>query len=634
MASYTRLGSYLLAHELAADPFGKVHRGLIVNSNGLERHVLVRTFSEDLIEAGLGERLEAATKVAALLAGQRGFGHGYRMESTRPPHVACDYIPGRSLAQLIEKTKHEQIPLGVDHALSVLQGVAQAILQLHGKGLSHGMLSPHSVWVSFEGATNLLDAPYAAQIHPLLNRAPLASAALKPYRPTTQVSPLHQDLYALGALLYELLTLEKLPASTHLAEALGKATLKAAQDDGPIPSEILDLLKRLLLLDRPFESPSAFNGELERVLYDGDYSPTTFNMAFFMHTLFREENEQDNQAMKADQAADFTPFLQEEPTKRGIFETASGKTYTKYVVWGGVIVALIVAGFAYVAWSNVQDRRQIERELANLQRDFTLKQAELTDLLRQGQAQQAKVAALQEQRDKAKTAEEKKKLDAELAAERAKQAQIQEKTQQAQQSVAQLQERTQQIAQKAAVQVPPPALPPAPQPQPSTPTPSPQPTQTTAANPAGSPAANAPTAPANLPSKLPSGLTPTPTTPPPTPAEPAPSQLPPSAPTVTEEEVPGTCIQPAPVYAPRVLNKSLIPPHLRNEPVIMKLRVFVDPQGRPQRAQVVEGLRGSGLPYEEAAIQVALASTFRPATRGGKPVSSWVPMTVNFGKPK
>lgn len=145
----------------------------------------------------------------------------------------------------------------------------------------------------------------------------------------------------------------------------------------------------------------------------------------------------------------------------------------------------------------------------------------------------------------------------------------------------------------------------------------------------------------NLPSKLPSNL---PSAPAATPSPVPPSEAPKTTPTLPNQPTtpsdsgqssePGACIQPAPAYAPRVLNKNLIPPHLRNEPVIMKVRVFVDPQGRPLRAQVVEGLRGSGLPYEDAAIQVALNSTFRPATQGGKPISSWIPMTINFGKPK
>jgi len=307
MASYTRLGSYLLADELTADPFGKINRGLTIVGSTFDKHFLVRSFSDEVVNAGLGEKLEEMNRVVSNLAGTRGFGNNYHLEGGKSPVVAFDYVPGRSLAQMIEKAKQEQIPLGVDHSLSVLQGLAQALIQLHSKGISHGVLSPLSIWVSFEGATQIIDAPYAAILNGLLAKCPVITASLARYR-RVNANPLHQDLFSLGAILYELLTFEKLPAQDQIPAALSRATLKAAQEEAPVPQEILELLRRLLMVTQPFENAGAFGAELERVLYDGDYSPTTFNMAFFMHTLFREENELDNQAVKADQAADFTPF--------------------------------------------------------------------------------------------------------------------------------------------------------------------------------------------------------------------------------------------------------------------------------------------------------------------------------------
>ena len=222
--------------------------------------------------------------------------------------IAADYVPGRSLAQMLEKAKQEQIPLGVDHSLSVVQGLAQALIQLHNKGLAHGILSPHSVWVSFEGATHILDAPFAAILGGLLAKCPVIEASIARYR-RPDADPFRQDLFSLGAIFYELLTFEKLPAQDQIPAALSRATLKAAQENGPVPPEILELLKRLLMVSQPFENATGFGTELERVLYDGDYSPTTFNMAFFMHTLFREENDLDTQAVKADQAADFSAYV-------------------------------------------------------------------------------------------------------------------------------------------------------------------------------------------------------------------------------------------------------------------------------------------------------------------------------------
>ena len=377
MSSYTRLGSYLLADELAADPFGLVHRGLTIVGNAFDKHFMVRTFSPEAIGAGLGDMVEEMHRAASNLAGSRGFGTNYHIEGGPTPMIASDYVPGRSLAQLLEKVKQEQIPLGVDHSLSVVQGLAQALIQLHNKGLAHGILSPHSVWVSFEGATQVLDAPYAAILGGLLARCPIIEASIARYR-HPDADPLRQDLFSLGAIFYELLTCEKLPAQDQIPAALSRATLKAAQEPDPVPAEILELMKRLLMVSQPFENAGAFSTELERVLYDGDYSPTTFNMAFFMHTLFREENDLDIQAVKADQAADFTAYVLADTVHGGEAELAPSTRKNLKLAGAGVAALLVIAG-GFSIW-NARQRSQMVAILEEAKKSSAAKDAELQKL--------------------------------------------------------------------------------------------------------------------------------------------------------------------------------------------------------------------------------------------------------------
>ena len=81
MGTYTRVGSYLLASELASDPFGAIHRAVVIAGSSFDRHVLIRTYSEELFQAGLSTRLAEAGRVVPLLGGARIFGTGYRIES-------------------------------------------------------------------------------------------------------------------------------------------------------------------------------------------------------------------------------------------------------------------------------------------------------------------------------------------------------------------------------------------------------------------------------------------------------------------------------------------------------------------------------------------------------------------------
>ena len=424
MGTYTRLGSYLLASELASDPFGAVHRAVVIAGSSFERHVLVRTFSEELFQAGLNTRLAEAGRVVPLLGGARIFGLGYRIESGKTPHVAWDYVPGRSLAQLIDKAKQEQIPFGVDHALTVIQGVAQGIVQMQAKGVSHGILSPHSVWVSFEGATQLVDAPFASLVRSMLAKAPSAMKKLAPYLQGTDKDPLQQDLFAVGAVLYELLTFESLPVGGNLQAVLDRATLKAAQEEVPFPAEIRALLGRLLLGRQPFLTVEGFHTELERVLYEGEYSPTTFNMAFFMHTLFREENDRDVTAMKAEEGDNYLAYTAAGESMRsgatrvdhmdGVAEAPPSQKSPLLLMGGGLVAAVVILGLGYLYFGRPKEDPALQKQMAELQLLKTQMEQQKADVDAKSKAQSEKTAQLQKQLTETKSAEEKLKIEKQL----------------------------------------------------------------------------------------------------------------------------------------------------------------------------------------------------------------------------
>ncbi|NTV73069.1 MAG: hypothetical protein HGA66_02555 [Holophaga sp.] len=594
MASYTRLGSYMLSSELTADPIGRIHRGLSLSGSAFEKHHLLRTFSDELVDAGIGARMGEATRVAGILAGSRGFGTSYHAEPGRAPHVVCDYVPGRSLAQVLKKTREEQIPLGVDHSLSVIQGLAMSLMALAAKDLHHGALSPHSIWVSFEGATQIIDAPFAAILAGLLPKAKGLEKELAPYRTPEAKGPLQQDLFALGAVLYELLTLDKLPAPEAIPAALSRATLKAAMEDGPLPAEIASLLNRLLLDTSAFPSMGEFNKELERVLYDGDYSPTTFNMAFYMHTLFREEAEQDGQSMKADQGVDYTPFLPSEGASRSVLVNADGQSRVKYFLYAGAAAVAILGFFGYKYRELRSENNAIQVKLAELQQLKAANENKLMDIAKQEEFQKIQQEQLARKATEAKTTEERAKAKKDLEESKARAVEL---ARQKDEALKKQQELTNQgntialSAQKAA-----PAPPPAP-PKQEAPAPAPAPVVVAA---------------------------PVPQAPPPAAAAPVQQEM---------VETPATLVRRVSPTAPRIANKAFLPAGLRDGDIKVVLKIFVDAQGHPVKVVIVQGVAGP-FGFNDAAQNAALASGYAPATRNGKPTTGWMTLEYNFGKAK
>jgi TonB family protein len=593
MGTYTRLGSYLLASELASDPLGSIHRAVVIAGNSFDRHILVRTFSEELFQAGMNTRLAETGRVVPLLGGARIFGVGYRIEGGKSPHVAWDHVPGRSLAQLIDKARQEQIPFGVDHALTVIQGVAQGIVQMQAKGLNHGLLSPHSVWVSFEGATQIVDAPYAALAKSLLAKAPAAKHKLASYLQGPD-DALQQDLFALGAVLYELLTFERLPVGADLQSVLEQATLKAAQEDAPLPAEIRAFLGRLLLGRQPFATVEAFSTELERVLYDGEYSPTTFNMAFFMHTLFREENDRDATAMKAEQGDNYLAYTAAGETLRSgatrvehIDGHAEAQTSQKNstLLIGGSLAAAVILGLGYIFFGRAKVDPAMQKQLAELQLLKVQIEQQRSDLDAKAKTESDTVAKLQKQQSETKSVEEKIKIQKQLDEAQARKLEVERQQKLADQKLADQRMAEQKLAeQKKAAEAKLATLPPPPAPE----IPKPQPMQE-ASRPA---------------------------------AVPTPTQqfAQPAAAPVNEPARVVTQVPPAfPLRAIQMRQAGM--DHL------VRLKVFVGEQGQPLKVSVIEGVPGV-YGFDEAAIEAANKSTYASATRDGKPVRGWTPEIV------
>ena len=594
MGTYSRLGSYLLASELTSDPFGAIHRAVVLTGNGFGRHVLVRTFSEELFQAGLDTRLAEAGRIVPLLGGSRTFGLGYQIEDGKTPHLAWDHVAGRSLAQLIDKARQEEIPFGVDHALMVIQGVAQGIVQMQGKGLSHGVLSQHSVWVSLEGSTQILDAPYAPLAKSLLAKAPVLRQKLAPYLQGEDPLPLQQDLFALGAVLYELLTFEPLPVGADLQSVLDQATLRAAQEDVPLPAEIRAFLGRLLLGHQPFATLDAFSAELERVLYDGDYSPSTFNMAFLMHTLFREENDQDTLAMRAEQGDNYLAYTAAGESLRsgatrvthidGHAEPQAASKHTTLLIGGG-LAAVVILGLGYMFLARPRTDPALQKQLAELSELSLLKkqlEQQKADLDARAKAESEKTTQLQKQLGEAQSVEDRVRIRKQLEEARQRSLDVERQQKLAEQRLGEQKAAEQKLTAEAG---------------PAAPAPSPV------------PAAAAEAAPAPVQEA----------------AKPLPAAVPPAAlPTIAPVSEPARLVtQVPPAFPPRALQMRWE----INQDHLVRLKVYVNEQGQPLKVTVIEGVPGT-YGFDEAAVEAANKSTFSPATRDGKPVRGWTPDIV------
>ncbi len=310
MNTREQFGKYLLLKKLTEDPLGETFRAGMLGGNGMERVALLRVMNGQGLD---GKRLWQATKDRASL--QRllrspNLGEGIEMGEVHGiPYVAYDYISGKNLATLLEQAAVKRNFIPAEHALLITERIALGLAsaseqRLDGQRVMHGFLAPHLVMISNEGETRLLGFELAPALRTFASNPVtrqhfgryLAPEALAGAPPDSA-----DDIYSLGVLLVELLTGKPLPPPA--PDGFGKIIDQSvvATEGTPIPTDLANLLKNSLVArEHRMGDVVTWHKTLNKWMFDGQYNPTTFNLAFFMHNLFRQEIERESQEIEVE----------------------------------------------------------------------------------------------------------------------------------------------------------------------------------------------------------------------------------------------------------------------------------------------------------------------------------------------
>ncbi len=635
-------GKYLLLKKLTEDPLGETFRAGRVGKAGIEQVVLLRVFNGKGMD---GEKLwQKAADRAAIQQALRSpnIGSGVDLGKVRSfPYVSYDYISGKNLATLFAQAERQMSPIPTDHALLVTERIALALAAAHetrvqDERVLHGFVVPHLIMISNEGEARLLGFEIAPGLRALTADG-WSDPVLRPYLAPEALEggPIAKsdDVWSLGAILYELLTGERLPAPT--PDGYG-ALLDAAvlpNEGTPLPPAIVGLLKKSLApRDQRIADPVAWHKTLSKLMIDGQYSPTTFNLAFFMHNLFRDEIERESREVEAEKKLELpqkpaaVPVPVPAPAavadvrestgvRQGTLagaRVAAGSS-SKAGLFIGVAAALLIAVGA-AAWYFLGRNQTTQQAAMPAAAQPAAQQAALTPA---SPVQPAPVPAGPTREELEKQIRE--MLDAQSQQMEAKlKSQYDDRVKQLQQQLDETKKR-EELARQA------------PAPEPAAQEPAPEPIKQQA-DPAPTPSNPAP---AQQAVTTPSAATTTDKT------EPAPAQARPqttapvpAAPRPAQIEY-GDLVQPGtPGITPPKLKSRLDPRYPSaaqrlNKAAVVDIKVLVDERGAVLDAQRTGPKAGFG--FDEAAIDAARRATFNPAsTRDGVHVKMWTSLRVSF----
>ncbi len=285
-------GPYLLTAFLGEDALGRTYRAL----RGAEERSFVRLRlleSPELSAEALLVAIEENGEVHEFLK-NAAIARGVEMDAVDGlPFVAWSEPNGRTLDALIAKCRAAGRKVPVEHALLICEKVATALDHAYNTTIDddrtlHGLVWPPFVAVSDDGEIRLGGFGLASGVLPSLGKPRIAREVgpyIAPEERDQGAASRNSDAYSVGVLLLELLTGQP-PPRDPLAVVKGSASAPPP----PVSPEILALLRMTLApADARYKSAGDLRRELGKLLFSGPYSPSTFNLAYFLNELFRDE---------------------------------------------------------------------------------------------------------------------------------------------------------------------------------------------------------------------------------------------------------------------------------------------------------------------------------------------------------
>lgn len=388
--AYGTFGQFILFKEILKDELGQLFRAGEFDATGVKRTVWLRRFDAKALPSNeVNTAFEKGRQVGKLLqAANVASGVSFHTEDGVSA-MAFDYTASQPLARLFEKVTEEGFPVPVDNALLIMEklalGLSSAlVLESGGQALAHGFLHPGMVVVTNDGEGIISGFGVGEHLLGLLDDTEIAEK-IKPYLAPevliNRTAGKKGDVYSLGAILFQLLTSSALPSDPESrAAAIDNAEM--AYDEEPIPDDIKALLTRSLA-NRPedrFSSAADFKKQLDKLLYGGNYSPTTFNLALFMDRLFRSDIERDESDRSTEAQVDVQSYLQPEPEEEPV-EVVGGAAPAKskglYIaIAAAAIVILSLIGF----WAT---RGPSQEEIAQTAEEVAVQRAAQEDRIRE-----------------------------------------------------------------------------------------------------------------------------------------------------------------------------------------------------------------------------------------------------------
>ncbi len=302
-----KFGKYTLLNRIAQGGMAELYLAKLSGYEGFEKLVAIKRILPDLAEeTNLIKAFIDEAKLAAFLQ-HPNIVQIYDFGSVNDTYyIAMEYLYGKDLKFVTRQYKEKGMLLSLGNALYIATQVcagldyAHKLKDFNGKPLNiiHRDIGPHNVFITYDGQVKIIDfgiAKAATQVNKTQHGSIKGKITyMSPEQARGEKIDHRSDIYAMGILLYEMVTHKKMFEGEINYDLFNRVLeskyMPAREVNRELPEDLCGIIERALEKDPDmrYQSAEEMLAALERCMHRLSIIPSYRDLARFMNILFGE----------------------------------------------------------------------------------------------------------------------------------------------------------------------------------------------------------------------------------------------------------------------------------------------------------------------------------------------------------
>ncbi len=302
-------GKYFLLEKLNTGGMAEVFKAKTFGVEGFERIVAVKKILPSIAE---DKEFISMFIDEAKIAGQLSHANIAQIfdlgNINDEYYIALEYVPGHDLRVIYDRCVRQNRKLDIGCVCYIISKICEGLDYAHNKkdangepmNIIHRDISPQNILISYEGDCKLIDFGIAKATNKTSATQVGILKGKFSYMSPEQVSgktniDRRSDIFALGIVLFEMLTLKRLFLGASDFETLEK--IRKVEVSPPtlynsdIPEELEDIVLKALEKDvtQRYQTANELQEAIQRFMFKANIYYTAKDLSEFMHSMFAQE---------------------------------------------------------------------------------------------------------------------------------------------------------------------------------------------------------------------------------------------------------------------------------------------------------------------------------------------------------